>query len=313
MNVQINPAALKAFREKQGLSQEALVRRVQTRAQVSLGKRQIQRIESRASQEGCITVQEKTLRALARALNVSPGTLQAVPDDLPEAEAEVELGQRTELTVKLRTATLTKLDMVRSAYKVELEEIIDLAPLMFVYHAESSLRERRARLEANQRVRDDLLRAFPGLASVLSDDPNTAEESESFSVSVDDVFGAFINPEGTEGTEADCNPFTQYLMRLSERFGDPSTLDVVDEGAGQASARGVSRLPDYTVCGGFFDQLTGGDADLKNAIRERRLLIDSIPWHVLMQKEDLRIIWLRRELERLQEDGSEPGLAGERV
>jgi transcriptional regulator with XRE-family HTH domain len=313
MNVQINPAALKAFREKQGLSQEALVRLVRTRAQVSLGKRQIQRIESRASQEGCITVQEKTLRALARALNVSPSMLQTVPDDLPEAEAEVELGQRTELTVKLRTATLTKLDMVRSAYKVELEEIIDLAPLMFVYHAESSLRERKARLEANQRVRDDLLRAFPGLASVLSDDPNTAEESESFSVSADDVFGVFSDPEGTEGTETDCNPFTQYLMRLSERFGDPSTLDVVDEGTGHTSARGVSRLPDYTVCEGYFDQLTGGDADLKNAIRERRLLIDSIPWHVFLQEKGLRIIWLRCELDRLQEDGSEPGLAGERV
>jgi transcriptional regulator with XRE-family HTH domain len=302
MNTQINPAAVKSLREKKRISQEKLVRLVKTRTGMTLEKRQLQRIESKAHLPGMINVREKTLNALAHALGVVPNVLQADPEGMPHVQSEA--GERLDLTVRLRASTVTKLDLIRSAYKVEIEEIVDLAPLLFAYHAEVSLRERRHRLEADLKLRESLIRAFPKLKDLVDDerqDVSLEFESEGDSLSRDDVFGWWVNPED----EREAYPFTRYLQGLSESFGDPSKLRVVDQAAGLDGAGSVSRIPDYSVCNEHFDWLTGGDPELKQAIWDRRLLIDSIPWDLMLQTPEPRVAWMRHQL-GLQEIAS-PG------
>ncbi len=128
MNKQINPAAVQHHRRRQDISQEELAERVKDRQERGiLSKRHLQRIERKAQLPGPHYVREEVLLALARALRVSPSRLQEVPEDSSQVQTE-NSGRVPLPPIKVRASTATKLDLVRSAYKVTLEEIIDLAP-----------------------------------------------------------------------------------------------------------------------------------------------------------------------------------------
>jgi transcriptional regulator with XRE-family HTH domain len=298
MNQLINPATLKALRETKGLTQDKLVELVNRIGRGRLDKRQLQRIEGKARLPGPHYVREKTLLALARALSVSPAELQSAPEDSPAAPAEVD--ERLPLPVKVRPATVTKLDLIRSAYKVSLEEIIDLAPLMFAYHAESSLRERKQRLEGNLQLRERFLRAFPEMQHLLEEGEQATPsklQSEHMSLRGDDIFGMWLDPEVFDGIELGDNPFAEYLQRLSAEFAAPSKLEVDDLPA-LLALHAETRIPDYTVCTEHLDWLTQGDPELKMAILNRELLIDNVPLMRLLGDAADRVAWMRRELQQ---------------
>ncbi len=315
MNSKISPAAVKFYREKRRLSQEALVRLVRTRGRGKLEKRQLQRIESNASVPDLMNVREATLHSLARALDLPSKLLQSAPEDSPEVRSEGS--ERVQLNARVRASTLTKLDLIRSAYSVELEEIIDLAPLMFAYHAESSLRERRQRLEDDLQLRERFLRAIPEMQHLAGEGELVTPPkltSESDSIRYGDIFGMWLDLETYDGLELGENPFTEYLQRLSAGFAAPSKLEVSDEFPALLVPEAETRIADYTVCTEHLDWLTRGDPELKMAILSRELLIDDIPAK-LRVKRDLpiealttpglrdeeaadRVEWMRRELRR---------------
>ena len=306
MNKQINPAAVQHHRRRQDISQEELAERVKDRQERGiLSKRHLQRIERKAQLPGPHYVREEVLLALARALRVSPSRLQEVPEDSSQVQTETS-GRVPLPPIKVRASTATKLDLVRSAYKVTLEEIIDLAPLMFVYHAESSLRERRERLERDLATRETLLRAFPKLQQLLDSDKQRGDARfaiEDESLRADDVFGWFIDPEMVQEIEIRDNPFTLYLQRLSERLRAPDKLAVAQEDPALL-VPGMGLTPEYQVCRGHLDWLTGGDSELRQAILERRVLIDNFPSGELgfldFLNQSARVDWIRSELARQQ-------------
>ncbi len=298
MNQLINPATLKALRETKRLTQEALVELVNRIGKGSLDKRQLQRIEGKARLPGPHYVREKTLLALARALSVSPAELQSAREDSPAAPAEVD--ERMPLPVKVRPATVTKLDLIRSAYKVSLEEIIDLAPLMFAYHAESSLRERKQRLESDLQLRERFLRAFPEMQHLMGEgeqDTPSRLLSENESIRRDDIFGMWLDHEVVDDIEFGDNPFAEYLQQLSVDFAEPSKLEVEDLPA-LLVLHAETRIPDYEVCTGHLDWLTHGDPELNTAIRSRELRVADIPWNLVLGADADRAAWMRRELQQ---------------
>ena len=303
MNKKINPAAVQHHRRRQDLSQEELAARVKDRqGRGILSKRHLQRIERKAQLPGPHYVREEVLLALARALRVSPSRLQEVPEDSSQVQTETS-GRVPLPQIKVWASTATKLDLVRSAYKVTLEEIIDLAPLMFVYHAESSLRERRERLERDLATRETMLRAFPKLQQLLDSDKQGGDAwfaMEDESLRADDVFGWFIDPEMVQDIEIRDNPFTLYLQRLSERLRAPDKLAVAQEDPALL-VPGMGLTPEYQVCRAHLDWLTCGDPELKQAILERRVLIDDLPAGALgFPDPSARIDWMRTELARQQ-------------
>jgi transcriptional regulator with XRE-family HTH domain len=298
MNQLINPATLKALRETKGLTQDKLVELVNRIGKGSLDKRQLQRIESKARLPGPHHVREKTLLALARALGVSQAELQSAREDSPVAPAEFD--ERMPLPVKVRPSTVAKLDLIRSAYKVSLEEIIDIAPLMFVYHAESSLRERKQRLEGDLQLRERFLRALPEMQHLMGEgeqDTPSKLQSENESIRLDDIFGMWLDHEVVDDIEFGDNPFMEYLQRLSADFADPSKLEVDDLPA-LLVLHAETRIPDYTVCTGHLDSLTQGDPELKMAILSRELRVDNIPWNLVLGADADRVAWMRRELQQ---------------
>lgn len=286
MNQLINPATLKALRETKRLTQEVLVELVNRIGKGSLDKRQLQRIEGKARLEGPHYVREKTLLALARALGVAPAELQSAREDSPAAPAEVD--ERMPLPVKVRPATVTKLDLIRSAYMVTLEEIIDLAPLMFVYHAESSLRERRQRLASDWQLRARFMRALPEMQHLIEEGEQATLsklQAESDSIRYCDIFGTWLDHEVSDDDEFGDNLFTEYLQRLSGHFAAPSKLEVDEELPAVLVPHAENRITDYTVCTEYLDWLTGRDPEIKTAILNRELLIDNIPAKLRVRRD----------------------------
>jgi len=313
MNQLINPATLKALRETKSLTQDKLVELVNRIGRGSLDKRQLQRIEGKARLPGPHYVREKTLMALARALSVSPTELQSAREDSPVARAEADEGMP--LPVKVRPSTVAKFDLIRSTYQVSLEEIIDIAPLMFVYHAESSLRERKQCLESDLQQRVRFLRAFPEMQHLMGEgEQDTPPKllSEDKSIRRDDIFGMWLDHEVVDDIEFGDNPFMEYLQGLSASFADPSKLKVDDLPA-LLVLHAETRIPDYEVCTGHLDWLTQGDPELKMAILNRELLIDNIPAKLRLMRDIPfgtlapdrcdgeaadRASWMRRELQQ---------------
>jgi transcriptional regulator with XRE-family HTH domain len=282
----LNPMILKALRLRKGWSQERLAE------MAKINKQTISRIERRS--EPCQT-RENTLKRLALALSVEPAELMR--------DALASEGQSSELPKRRRQSGFgvsrtanNFLFLISERYFVRPWQVMELAPLLFCWAAEMSLRERRHRLnkleEACKTARA-LEKEMPHLpaASFMYSDEKIAAESRS--IEAHDIFGLCFGDDDFSdglvhsfGDDVD-NPFAVFLAKLAEEMGE------------MASFEGFSPIdyPVFEVCRDQARGMVNGDKTLAERILSGIVDLYDMPKDLqgVVGNADKRAIWVREQ------------------
>jgi transcriptional regulator with XRE-family HTH domain len=244
----IDPQILKRLREAQGWTQEKLAESTQ------IDKQTISRLE-RGDQS---KTRRRTIEQLAHALNVAPEVLTG---ERPAPEESFD--PRLQLDVQVAAGTSNALTLAALRYHVKTSQIVELAPLLFVWAAEESLRQRREQISAFGEKLDEvkaLGRRLPHLSPPdweLVRDPEDAVMAEQRSIEKRDLFGRLVDAEipdrnwGERDFDDLDNPFAVFLKRLVEPFGEVAGF----------LGWGGQIQPFYRICPEEAADLVGGDRD----------------------------------------------------
>src|SRR6266516_3302186 len=135
----VDPVVLQRLRKAKGWSQEELAGKTKFEGQPKIDKQTISRLERGERPK----TRSRTIRQLAHALSVDPAVLTGdglAPDISRESSA---LDSRSQLNVRVGAAPRNALNLVARRYRVEPSQIVELAPFLFVWAAEESLRRRQ--------------------------------------------------------------------------------------------------------------------------------------------------------------------------
>jgi transcriptional regulator with XRE-family HTH domain len=294
----INPSILQRLRKSKGWSQEELSEKTKSGGQPKIDKQTISRLERGERPK----TRSRTIKQLAHALGVDPAVLTGdgpTPDFSPESSA---LDSRSQLNVRIGNRPRNALNLVRRRYRVEPSQIVELAPFLFVWAAEESLRRRQERLSALDRALGEtkaLSHQFHHLSPEIInfwhvDDAIAAEQS---SIEKRDLFGSSIDLDLKEvdpNFDADAeNPFAMFLRELVSSFGKVATFV---EWSGWLS-------PSYRVCFDEAAELVGGDSERADEILNGFVALNEMPKEIRgrgMEKE--RADWVRAKAEEYRQE-----------
>ncbi|MYB38662.1 MAG: helix-turn-helix transcriptional regulator [Gammaproteobacteria bacterium] len=273
----LDPQALKAARQRRGMTQEQLAQRIEcTKDTVSRWER------------GVAKVRPRFRNRLCDALSVAWSKLSKAPAESDEARDR--LFGRVPIRASIRTHGRTALKLVALRYGIPEHQVLELAPLLFFVLAERSLMARSQRLseiesafeELDANVSKSLAHLGPVVMarSISADDALTNEEK---SVRQRDVFGHLIDwPAQDEG------PFVYFIRELTEDLPDGleklesydgTTVDdyrFAGENLRQLVGEGTNATPDELV-----EQIWRGDLDLGECIGKKARLSEEDYHHWL--------------------------------
>jgi transcriptional regulator with XRE-family HTH domain len=251
----INPFILQKLRRDKGWSQDRLA------DMAKVNKQTISRIE-RGEQDH---TRELTIKRLA-------GALGAESADLTRETLALETGE-TRPVRKTRqsgfgvsNAANNFLFLISERYSIKPWQVMELAPLLFCWAAEASLRERRERLSkleeafGTARTLEEGMRHLPPPNFIYSEEKIAVESN---SIDCHDIFGGFFSEEDfSEGhtphvpDDDTDNPFAMFLAKLADDIGDV------------ASFEGFSPIdyPIFQVCREDALNMVEGDATLADRI-----------------------------------------------
>lgn len=200
----INPEHLKALRKRKGWTQ------LELSEHSHCSKKQIERWEQGKTK----VVRKASLERLANAFGVSPDTLcKPLSDDDSKA-----LKPRITMKLEVRPETQNALAVISRIFHVTRQDIVDLAPLLFMISAQQSLRSRHNRLlEAKRQVESAIMSANQSMSYMDGAfrggfDDDWIEE-EIASIKKRQVFQDY----STDTT--DHSPFVDYLKKMMDDAG----------------------------------------------------------------------------------------------
>ena len=206
----INPQALKAARKRRGMSQEQLANAIREIAK-GCTKDTVSRWERGKSRR----VRPHLRKALCDVLRVKWEQLTQ-PTDQPKDI----LGDAT-TKVSIRKDVRSSLQLVAERYNVPPQDVLHLAPLLFLIVAERSLMERKRRLDeidaALEEMKQKLRENCAHLGEIITSSSVSAEEQlgeEKRSLSKRDVLGRTIKYECWQ--EGDEGPFVHFVRDLAK-------------------------------------------------------------------------------------------------
>lgn len=292
--MKIHPQTLKALREKNNLSQEAL-------AEVSgVSKRSISRLEQKGRDPGK-SVRAHTVNELAKALKVQAQSLGEPPGARHDAGKELTRHGYKTLRVFVDGDTAWAYSTVKRRYGVTPRDLVSMAPLFFVLLAEGSLLWRRERLTEIHAAIDSMRKAgeIGGHLSFTNavyriEDGAGAEEA---SVRAKDIFGEKLGQDAFDFNydPRTSNPFAEYLRHLSKQIDDPDAVQLDPLGDELWNMQG--HAPEYRIGAVELDRLTGGDVQAVYALTQGYVRIPDIPADLLgEQRLDDRVTWLRERI-----------------
>jgi transcriptional regulator with XRE-family HTH domain len=282
----IDKDRLRRLREVRGLSQAALAQKSKVHKQT------ISRIESGAQGK---TRRSLTADRLARGLNVEPGVLTGelpVPDfgvPPPKSRSKISLSVQTD----------NFLYLVSERYFVKPWQVLELAPLLFCWAAEMSLRARRERLRELKNA-CEAARALEKEMRHLPDPNFTSSEekiaAESSSIGAHDIFGttfgddAFADGPFYPPSDDTDNPFAMFLAKLADDIGYMATFE------------GFSPIdyPIYQVCRDEALNLAGGDEELaEKIVAGNAVVLNEMPKELqdTFLKTEERTAWVRAKVD----------------
>ena len=171
-----------------------------------------------------------TVKKLADTLGVEPDKLMGedIEEDKPSSDF---FSRRSSYRMKMADDARNALRIVADRYDCEPEHIVDLAPFLFHWAAEASLRERQSRLDAINAKLSELegVEAPEHLADYYLEgwrgDESLAAEQQS--IDKRDLFGLLASsdaqPENYEPSEQ--NPWVQFLKSLANQSGQTTEFD----------------------------------------------------------------------------------------
>ena len=289
MNESIYPEQIKRFREKKRWSQEQLVLQINKKHQITT--RQLQRLEQQAQSGEQVKVRSKTLDGLAAGLGVDRKILMQPPSSNRSGNRSAQPVQR----LSVESSTVNNLKLIERRYNIPAEYVLKLAPLLFVYHAESSLRARQTRLDRMTDLFNALSEASPSLTHLLEGQLPDELQDEMCSIKFSDLAGpSFDVMEGCAPGE-----FALYLQEMVLEFDESSMIAIEDFHSGDTSEF-QSQIPEYVLFSEDLDSLSSGDENIKKAILNGAIRLDKLPKFDLGGKESLsHEEWIRGEYERL--------------
>jgi transcriptional regulator with XRE-family HTH domain len=294
----IEPRKLRDLRKRKNLTQAQLSEQSQVDQQT------VSRIERGERQN----VRANTLKKLASTLDVEVGVLTGELPMPPDPSTDLPWDRKSPITLRMRDGARNALTLTAGRYQVERADIVELAPYLFTWVAEMSLRKRAQRIESLEARLADI----EGLASQfvhLSDLLTTsfpAEDiiaAEKLSISQRDLFGRVLDYAGgaisSDFDSATENPLAQFLLDLNTEF------------EGLAAFEGWSfNGPRYEICREEATGFVGGDEDAARAILMGTAPLHEMPASVRSAGAAARASWAkeRAEAEEAQERGAYPEL-----
>ncbi|MBR0951681.1 helix-turn-helix domain-containing protein [Bradyrhizobium canariense] len=282
----LNPMILKTLRLWKGWSQERLAE------MAKVNKQTISRIERRS--EPCQT-RENTIKRLALALSVEPAELMR--------DALAPEGQPSELTKRRRQSGFgvsrtanNFLYLISERYFVRPWQVMELAPLLFCWAAEMSLRERRRRLnkleEACETARaiEKEMQHLPPPNLMYSEEKIAAEAR---SIEAHDIFGMCFGDDDFSdglvhsfGDDVD-NPFAVFLSKLTEEMGEMTSFESFSP----------IDYPIFQVCRNEARDMVNGDETLAKRILTGVVDLYDMPKDLqgVTGNADKRAVWVREQ------------------
>jgi transcriptional regulator with XRE-family HTH domain len=268
----IDPVVLKRLRTAKGWSQEKLAENTKTEGFPKIDKQTISRLERG---DGGNT-RGRTIEQLARALKVEPAVLTGAAPS-PELELQGDPNPKSQLNVRVSRAARNAMTLVSQRYPgVNPSQIMELAPFLFCWAAEASLRHRQARLVELENAVGIVQKLERALFEVSFADFNNSERTdllteqitrENRSIELGDIFGDFQQEDPDHFLDVNAiDPFSGFLSDLVAEFPDISFERWFCDGS-----------PSYVVCSEEAAQLVGGDRDLAAFILNGSVLLNEMP------------------------------------
>jgi transcriptional regulator with XRE-family HTH domain len=285
----INPEILRTERERKGWSLGDLARRSGIDAQ------SIHRIEKGGQKHN----RKKVIADLARALGVYEDSLTVTASPpLPEegVDESEELLSESQMNVRVSNRARNAFALVADRYGVSHAQIGEIAPLLFCWAAEQSLKGRRDRLAEIDKMNAELWQLKARHLHARAFDNYVAEatlEAERQSIAKNDVFGINISGDEFDSflpenySEATDNPFSDFLRGLTAELGDLATFAEWDP----------DDSPEYTVCGSRVVEYLAGDREAADEVLEGYVLLHKLPKELREEgKGEARAKWVRDDV-----------------
>jgi len=256
----IVPEVLKRLRLSRRFSQDELA----TRSKID--KQTIHRLEKASNEK----TREHTIQQLSRALGVEPAVLTGEKhwDDQDENNSYFLMSK---LGFRISTSTHNAMHLTADRYHVKYADIVELAPFLFCWAAEASLKRRRNQLE---QVELALERAQEAQSKILHlDAPDLTEfeqaiAAERESIEGKDIFGLGLSlDQHFKPEDWRDNPFAVFLDGLTETIGEDAIFD----------GYGYQDYPIYRVCAEEAERYTEGDKELAEHILEGHVALGDLP------------------------------------
>ena len=297
----VDPAVLQRLRKAKRWSQEELAEKTRSDGQPKIDKQTISRLERGERAK----TRSRTIRQLARALSVDPAVLTGDGPTPNISRDRSALDTRSQLNVRVATAPRNALNLVAWRYRVEPSQIVELAPFLFVWAAEESLRRRQERLSTLDRTLDETKALGAQLCHLspqinifsYADDAIAAEQS---SINERDLFGSSIKLDligvGPDFDTDIQNPFAMFLRELVSSLGNVATFD---KWSGSWS-------PAYRVCSEEAAALVGGDRDRADEILRGLVALNEMPKEIRKpEMAEERTEWVRAKAEEYRKEMAE--------
>lgn len=257
----VNPFILTELRNKKKWSREQLAEKAK------VNPKTISRIEHGRQRD----TRPLTVRSLAGALDVEEArlTLEVTVQNARD-QYDVTLSR---MEIEISTLARNALYLVARKYNVVQSSVVELAPFLFCWAAEASLRQRRNHLEQAERALEKMQKFEWEMPHVSVPDSGPTKEmlaAESDSINSQDIWGQSLYEAGfqdatfNDGTD---NPFAKFLGDLAEGIGGDATLDTFS----------YFDYPEYRICSEDATLIAGGDYELAEEILSGHVALHEMP------------------------------------
>jgi transcriptional regulator with XRE-family HTH domain len=281
---QVDPVVLKRLMEANKLSFADLARKAR------VNKQTLWRLAAGKVNKA----RDHTINQIAKALKVDARVLTGelpIPDLRSISEPPTP---RDRLNIGICTEGRNALYLTAIRYNISQQQIIELAPFLFCWAAEASLRKRRDKItQVELTYEENVRRIEHELPHLPVPDFSYADviEAERESIGRRDLFAIGIQNGDTwlEGTfsrfsELD-NPFAMFLGNLAEEMGKVATFEECS----------WDELPVYRVCPDEAANLVGGDQERADDILNGFAALSEMPKEIRdnYTLSDKRAEWVR--------------------
>lgn len=272
--------SLKDLSEKSGVNQQS-----------------IHRIEKGNKKHNRKIVIERLAKALKISEEVLTGNvpLRSNQSEKDETDELLTLLSQSQLNLRVSDRARNALSLAATHFGVNLSKIVEIAPFLFCWAAEQSLKLRRERLAEIDKANAELARLQTShihAANFMNARSEGPLDAERLSIEKNDLFGTSIDGDEytflpDEYNEAVDNPFAVFLRNLSKDCGDLAAFEEWDP----------ESSPTYTVCLSTAVKLVGGDTLAADEIQTGDVPLHKLPKDLRgAGKGEARANWVYDEL-----------------